>query len=363
MLRNKSHTTDDDSVAERDEREKKFFLDSAWNALNPWQLGIEPLRNRLRDALWKKIKEGLPGVKSEVQSGIKDCQSKLGQLGKARSTRKEKHAYLHRISSRLSTMVRAAIDGVYADPFFESFHGQDDSFERRLRAAIQKILAEYSGEMRDDGHALEVVEDNEKPTRLKHSKCVMRKMYLKEVQKLMIECKGRELPGTFNPLVVGDLFSRQCKPWELITQRLVEVVHEAAATTFNKMVSQICDSNTKSRLMKGLIQPSLYQVRKDLKQKIDELLKPHLSIHPITYNDDLTDNVQEIQAGRHNRSFDKLLRDCGYVETDDGSVDLDILVEHLRQGTRPDVEKYSASLAADVAAAYYKVFKYHISLN
>jgi hypothetical protein len=164
--------------------------------------------------------------------------------------------------------------------------------------------------------------------------------------------------------VVGDLFTRQCKPWESITQNLAEQVHNAAVTTFNKMISEICDGNTKSRLMKGLIQPALYQLRKDLKAKLDELLEPHLSIHPITYNDYLTESVQKIQGDRHDRAFDKLcLETCDInsqssptsTRAEYSATDLKPFFQVLKDGTRPDVEAYSVSLAADVAAAYYKV--------
>jgi len=362
VLRNKSHSTADDTIEQREEREIAFFADSCWrDSLNPSQLGVGTLRDRLRNALWKQIYEGLPGVKYEVQLGIKDCRAKLSHLGKSRSTKREKHTYLHRISENLSTMVRAAIDGVYSDRFFASYPDQQDAFERRLRANVQRVLTKYAGRMCLDGHALEIVEDDSKPTRGSSSKYIMRSVYLDVVKKLMVECRGRELPGTFNPLVVGDLFSRQCQPWEKITQNLAEQVHEAAATTFNKIINEICDDNTRTRLMKGIIQPSLHQLRKDLKIKLDELLKPHLSIHPITYNHYLTESVQKIQGDRHDRAFDDLsFKTCGLTSKFADTrkmvdVDLRNLLQTLKDGTRPNVEEYSVSLAADVAAAYYKV--------
>ncbi|KAG4424457.1 hypothetical protein IFR04_002335 [Cadophora malorum] len=90
-----------------------FFAESDWGqALDPSQLGVAALRDRLRKVLWKQISESLPGVESDVQKGIKDCAAKLYQLGKSRSTMKEKHKYLHGISSQLSTMIQAGIDGV-----------------------------------------------------------------------------------------------------------------------------------------------------------------------------------------------------------------------------------------------------------
>lgn len=195
VLRNKSFDTGDDTPEERDAREEEFFTESVWNCLDQKQLGVDALRDRLRDVLWNQIRQGLPGVKADVQKGIHECRSKLKQLGDARDTTRQKQTYLLNISRRLSKLVQAAIDGVYADQFFESYPGQQDAFERRLRANVQKILIEYADEMRDDGHALEIVEDGEKPVRNK--RFVMRNSYLKTVKTLMAECRGRELPGTF----------------------------------------------------------------------------------------------------------------------------------------------------------------------
>lgn len=379
VLRNKGFDTLDDTHEQRAEREAAFFRDSAWSILDPEQLGAENLQKRLREILWNQIRQGLPGVKTDVQKGIRDCQVKLAQLGSARDSRKEKQKYLMSISSRLTKLMQAAIDGVYADQFFESYPGQQDAFERRLRANVQKTLTKYSDKMTADGHALEVVEDDLDPQRC--CNFVYRSEYLRTVKALMEECRGRELPGTYvskichfqdmkriiivltsnqNPMVVSDLFSRQCKPWQAISQNLVELIHEAAAITFNKLLSEICDVNTKTRLMKGMIQPSLYLLRKNLKDTVAELLQPHLSIHPITYNEDLTEAVQKIQGDRHKRKFDRASSEsCDWDTENVGAgvyyeIYLSRLLQSLLAATAPDPKEYAASLAADAAAAYYK---------
>ncbi|ROW08355.1 hypothetical protein VMCG_03240 [Cytospora schulzeri] len=359
VLRNKGFDTLDDTPEQRDKREATFFAESAWSELDPKHLGAENLRGRLREVLWNQIRRGLPGVKSDVQTGIADCQARLAQLGSARDSRRDKQKYLLQISSRLTKLIRAAIDGVYADRFFESYPGQQDAFERRLRANVQKILADYSAEMTADGHALEIVEDDLNPKR--KSDFVYRQSYLKVVKVAMEECRGRELPVTYNPLVVGDLFGRQCKPWQAISQNLVELIHEAAAVTFSKLLSAICDTNTKGRLMKGIIQPALYKLRQNLKDTVAELLEPHLSIHPITYNESLADSVQEIQADRHKRKFDATSSTaCGF-DTETASdhphekIKLLCLLTSLLRVTEPNPREYAATLCADVAQAYYKV--------
>lgn len=130
------------------------------------------------------------------------------------------------------------------------------------------------------------------------------------------------------------------------------------------MLSEICDENTKARLMRGIIQPSLYDLRQSLKDTVAELLKPHLSIHPITYNEDLTDSVHETQAGRHKRKFDATSRaickmDTNTVTEEMYNIELDVLqrlFKSLLSATEPNPMEYAASLCSDVSAAYYKVY-------
>lgn len=90
-------------------------------------------------------------------------------------------------------------------------------------------------------------------------------------------------------------------------------------------------------------------------------MEPHLSVHPISYNEYLVDFVQEIQAKRHKRKFDRAAKAIVGVDTDTvkttlyDNIKLHSLLHTLLKETQPNVREYSASLAADVAAAYYKV--------
>lgn len=197
VLRNKSFDTMDDTPDQRDNREASFFAGSMWNCLETFQLGIEALRERLREVLWNQICRGLPGVKTDVQTGIEDCRVKLAQLGTCRDTMKAKQKYLLHISSRMTKLVQAAIYGVYADSFFESKPGNTDVFERRLRANLQKLLSDHSLVMTKDGHAMEIVEDDLTPERQNCHKFIYRAQYLTEVKRSMEECRSRELPGTY----------------------------------------------------------------------------------------------------------------------------------------------------------------------
>lgn len=126
-------------------------------------------------------------------------------------------------------------------------------------------------------------------------------------------------------------------------------------------MATICDANTTGRLLSGMIQPSLSRLRQQLKDRVDQFLEPHLAVHPISYNEFLVDHVQETQGQRHKRSFDRAAWEVCENDTSTvkprlySDVHLKDLMDALLLNTKPNVREYTASLAADVAAAYYKV--------
>ncbi|KAF8864403.1 hypothetical protein BDZ45DRAFT_797496 [Acephala macrosclerotiorum] len=184
-----SGATATDTNEQREEKEASFFSDSGWLERCPQASLARPrgTSSPTPRLPLERITERLPSVKYEVQSDIKDC-----------------------ISENLSTMIQAAIDEVYSDPFFTSFPEQQDTLDRQLRPNVQKILTICAGKMCLHGHALEIVENDQKPTPKSSSKCIMRSSYPQDVKKLMAGCGGCELPGPFNPLVVRDLFIVTC---------------------------------------------------------------------------------------------------------------------------------------------------------
>ena len=104
--------------------------------------------------------------------------------------------------------MKAAIDGQYTDAFFAGTEATT-AYSTRLRAVVQNNLSEFAEQMRTEGHSRIIQEGpllgNE------DKRCVSRDHYMEEVKALMKETRGRELPGTYNPLIVADLFSRQRK--------------------------------------------------------------------------------------------------------------------------------------------------------
>ncbi|KAI0021407.1 P-loop containing nucleoside triphosphate hydrolase protein [Xylariomycetidae sp. FL0641] len=345
VLRNRSYAMRDFSTAQRDAEEAEFFSKGLWTNLDSSQLGVVALRERLSDVLRDQILLQLPSVLEDVESGIKQCEEKLARLGTPRATIIEQRRYLSHAAARFTSLISAAIDGIYADPFFSD--AGRDTVSRRLRAVVQNALSEFAESIGKDGHAM-IIQDRA-VSKEDDPRSVTRDSYC--------ETRGRELPGQTNPLVVSELFSQQCKPWRRLAGRVCERVCAAAFAVVKSTVQHIVDESSAGAIIRDMIDPSVKAMGKDLARKVDELLELHVSGHPITYNHYLTENVQKAQNERHRKQLDEMLKN--YARTDDLDQHLEFnamhLLDKLVSFTEPNMDEYACSMAIDMMEAYYKV--------
>jgi hypothetical protein len=99
-------------------------------------------------------------------------------------------------------------------------------------------------------------------------------------------------------------------------------------------------------------------LKTQLNLKVVELLDPHYSGHPITYNHYMTENVQKAQSERRRRNFEKILKEFLGEDIFKKGYPYEIspikLLEMLEQRTEVNMERYASELAVDYMQAYYK---------
>ena len=120
--------------------------------------------------------------------------------------------------------------------------------------------------------------------------------------------KGRELPGTFNPMIVADLFLEQSAPREAITRSHIDEVWKSTKEFLSLTVIHIADPITSKALFQKIFEPALNQLKEELDMKTSELLKPHQTSHPITYNSYFTETLQKVRNERNTKEYSKILR-------------------------------------------------------
>lgn len=116
-------------------------------------------------------------------------------------------------------------------------------------------------------------------------------------KELIMTHRGKELPGTFNPLLIGPLFREMSRTWLLLTQNHVEGMWMNARTIITAILGDVADANVAEKCMDVVIDPKFEQIRSVLMDRLDTYMHEYHR-QPITYNHYLIENVQ---AGRMRR--------------------------------------------------------------
>ena len=361
VLRNRNFEQRGSTAAQRDATEEDFFSRGIWTGVNPDHCGVEALKTRLSSVLKDQILSQLPSLVQDVENGIHECTEKLERLGPVRRTYQEQLRYLIHLSEDYTSLTKQAIDGTYTDCFF-GMRKKHDGYPRRLRAVVQNRLLEFRQDMFLNGQSQRITDsesesEDEDENEISESPRIPRSQYIEQVAQRLKFSRGRELPGLFSPLIVGDLFVEQCEPWRKIAKALVEDILEAAHHTTQLVIQHVSASDVVIEVLK-FVHEMVEDLKVELDAKIDELLVSATQ-HPITYNRQLTDNAQKAQQARHKRATRQLIRKVfGSQHFDDVDKKINLnpvqFVDLLAQSFELNMELFGSSTAVDYMEAYYK---------
>jgi len=96
-----------------------------------------------------------------------------------------------------------------------------------------------------------------------------RKDAIEWVRQLLIKSRGRELPGSFNPLLVGELSRDQSVNWETIAREHVKKIWVACRQFLEKLLSCIADDGTIASLFTNWIDPKINKKFEDANKALD----------------------------------------------------------------------------------------------
>ncbi|KAK1237924.1 hypothetical protein MKX08_002503 [Trichoderma sp. CBMAI-0020] len=361
VLRNRDTDADTWSQAQRDANEKAFFSKGAWSSLPPANMGIVSLRSRLSKLLLHQIASELPSLVDEITQEIDDCKAELDKLGQPRISPQEQRIYLVKISQSFQSLMQAALDGTYTDPFF-SDSDNGSAYCRRIRAVIQNLSRTFADTMARDGQYYKITDTPTKDQVAGKAVEMTRENYVKKVVDMMSYRRGRELPNSFSPAIVTDLFREQSAPWKSIVQSHIQKSWKETKVFLTELVGHISDPTTVATIMETVINPKLDIILADLQERTAVLLYPYENDHPVTYNSDFTETLQKIRLERHSPQLDEILhKHFQGVSLNSTQQHLSTYVNfvslksELVQRLEPDLDRWSALEALDSANAYYQI--------
>ncbi|PQE03745.1 dynamin family protein [Rutstroemia sp. NJR-2017a BBW] len=361
VLKNMDSDAGKFSLQDRNESENQFFSQGVWEKLPRAILGVETFRHRLSKLLLKQIVVELPGLVAEIETKSIACEKSMARLGKPRVTAVEQRTYLIHISQHFQTLLKASVDGTYNDEFFGDAE-TDIGYKRRIRARMQNLNMDFADSITQFGHYREI---QESVTKARHTGVgpipITREAFIDHVHYLMPRTRARELPGTFNPMIVADLFREQSVPWEALARKHIEKVWRAVRDFLFHVSDHIADESASAALYQAIFEPALKKLLSDLNAKASDLLKPHQSSHPITYNNHFVQALQEIRRKRNLELFSQIVHShFGTNGLKDpvklpSPASLQPLIDSLVTHTEPQMGRHECSEALDYMHAYYEV--------
>ena len=312
VVRNRDFVTRHCSTQERDQVEEVFLSQGVWQALPREMVGIASLRRRLSKILLEQIKLYLPGLTADIQSNITDCKKRLLRLGSSRDTLEKQRQFLLELSQSFQSLCRSAIDGNYDNAFFGN-HLCEDEYRKRIRAVVQNRNIDFSEYMRKSGHSWELVDEPKSPEVVKEDSAdgpplrFMRTEAVKWVRDLLKRSRGRELPGSYNPLLVGELFRARSNRWGDIARKHVKETWLESKRFLEQICSSIADEETAPALFTHWISPIADEKFQKANQALDRILADR-EAHPMTYNHYYTEILQDIRTERQTKEIETILK-------------------------------------------------------
>ncbi|KAF1994371.1 hypothetical protein P154DRAFT_32097 [Amniculicola lignicola CBS 123094] len=406
IVKNRSEDDIDKPFIWRNQAERSFFSKGKYADLPDSSKGIDRLRTRLSILLFEHLKKELPHLKAELSEKVDEVTKGLAVLGVKRGTVQEQRTFLTDVGMIISKTLDAALSGQYDQPFFGSvdMKAPVDSLHniRRFRAVIQHLNLSFGNRMHLSGHtyaiprrssgntnAEELVDrdpapwsDDEnaqpgkdgkrrwssafgenstqnvkKPSNEFETTPMTRREGVDWVVRILKRSRGKELPGSFNPLVISQLFWEQSKKWNEMTLQHVDKVSQSCKSFITVVLQAFAPDDIRPRLS-DLCFDGLDKSIKAAQEELAKIISDK-SRHPMTYNHYFTSTIQDQRKSLYADAMLKVVDSVVETRTHFGApsppfIDPGRLKSGVKSHLEQNMDRFSAEEALDYQQAFYK---------
>nr|POF13789.1 interferon-induced gtp-binding protein mx2 [Quercus suber] len=342
VVRNQDSNKLEESDRDRDRVESLFFENSQWSRVKESARGIHSLRTRLSEVLFQHIRMELPGLISEILAATNETRSHLARMGRSRATLTEQRMFVMELGQKFRDLSHAACEGSYGASFFDEIDSNHDS--RRLRAAVQNANLVFASKMLQAPLQITIGGVLQLP----------RPSVLDRAKTLISSYRGKELPGTFNPALIGQLFRELSRSWPSNTSEHISDIWLHARTAVVSILGAVAEDDVRDICVATVVDPEMEKMQKAMEVRLMEYML-EFSRHPITYNHYLTETVQAVKQKRDREDAVDRLRQILRSRPTLSSHDVDLIVDAVLPKSKPNMDDLGAQDLADYATAYYKV--------
>jgi hypothetical protein len=389
MLKNRGDHEMNFSFAKRNAAERLFFSKGRYANLSRDCVGVDSLRERLSKLLLNHLINELPSLKNEMTTKLQDTRDEIVSLGERRTTNVEQRMMLMKVSMRINDILKSAVKGYYENNFFGKIDmdAAVDSVANipRFRAVIQHLNIQFAEDMRLRGHKYVIgtgpgdddaeKADEEKAQKeladlvtqkpddiafsmLPTPKPLTRAGAIAWVQKVLERSRGVELPGSFNPMLISQLFWEQSQPWEDIASEHITKVANVCKEFVYMTIKHTAPDEFQGRLASLSVDAALANALVACKEELRKVIKDKRR-HPMTYNHYFTTTLQKQRKRKHEKFTEDAVKTSEtvmyYNNKQNTHFNPALMKEAMSKSIEQNMDKFSSEEALDNQRAYYKV--------
>lgn len=263
------------TAEERKAREDAFFTTGKWAALPPTMCGVEPLRQKLSVQLQRHIGRHVNTLRRQIQDAHTRCETQLRALGVGMDTVEEMRFQMGDLFSASNNLVTASVNGNYKNPpgerFFPKAATRKGTPSQRLRARVREESERFSRRFRDTGRKIGFADSEVMvPGAMAASGSRSKQEFAKrEVEPLLRQIRGTELPMDSNPRAPYILFQDYSENWPALAQEYKDNI----SAICNEFLAEVLDYSWPTRMRDQLRMHFLEPNMKELVEKADAEMK------------------------------------------------------------------------------------------
>ncbi|QUC21562.1 uncharacterized protein UV8b_05805 [Ustilaginoidea virens] len=265
------------SPEERARREADFFTKGRWSALPPQSWGVAALRQKLSTQLQKHIGKHVKSLRRQIQQALERCDGQLKAMGSAKDTIEEMRFEMGELFTASNNLVTPAVNGNYKNPFGEDFFGRLSNPKgtppQKLRARAREESERFSRLFRQQGRKVNFAAAGSSSSSLLPAAGVVgdqskKDFAMHEVEPLLRQIRGNELPLDSNPRAPYILFQDYSRSWPVLAQEYKDNL----GVICNEFLAEVIDYVWPIRMRDPLRYHFLQDKIKRLMEKADEEL-------------------------------------------------------------------------------------------
>jgi GTPase SAR1 family protein len=268
---------------ERKMREDAFFGSSKWSVLPPEMCGVGPLRQKLSVQLQRHIGRHVKSLRKQIQDAHLRCEKQLKDLGPGRDTVGEMRVQMGELFSACNNLVAPAVNGNYKNPpgvtFFPKAATRKGTPAQRLRARVREESERFARRFRDGGRkigfsdpaagavgaAAALVPAGMMGGRSKSD------FAKREVESLLRQIRGTELPMDSNPRAPYILFQDYSENWPVLAQEYKDNVGVICNEFLAEVLEHVWPTRMRDPLRMHFLEPNMTRMVQSAEKELEGL--------------------------------------------------------------------------------------------